>query len=144
MSRLRFQAESKESKDPIRGNKLLRPYPIEEKIKITHEENPRDRAVGYAKELAGTTVTARNVQLPGKVYTQPGCQDEGPPRSDKENAEFAWEDTHTKILEARPRSKITQHCNTLTHRKKSLLNVMRAWVHVYSKTARQSTSHLEA
>lgn len=84
MSRLRFQAESKESKDPIRGNKLLRPYPIEEKIKTTHEENPRDRAVGYAKEQAGTTVTARNVQLPGKVYTQPGCQDEGPPRSDKE------------------------------------------------------------
>ena len=62
----------------------------------------------------------------------------------KKNAEFAWEDTHTKILETRPRSKITKHCNTLTHRKKSLLNVMRAWVHVYSKTARQSTSHLEA
>lgn len=60
----------------------------------------------------------------------------------KKNAEFAWEDTHNKILETRPRSKITKHCNTLTHRKKSLLNVMR--VHVYSKTARQSTSHLEA
>lgn len=36
------------------------------------------------KIQGGTTVTARNVQLPGKVYTQPGCQDEGPPRSDKE------------------------------------------------------------
>ena len=84
MSRLRFQAEFKERKDPIRGNKLLQPYPIEEKIKTTHEENPRDRAVGYAKEEAGTTVTARNVQLPGEVYTQPGCQDEGTPRSDKE------------------------------------------------------------
>ena len=84
MSRLRFQAESKESKDPIIGNKLLRPYSDEERIKTRHEEDPRDKAVGCAKEQAGAIVTARNVQLPGKVYTQPGCQDAGPPHSDKE------------------------------------------------------------
>ena len=84
MSRLRLQAQSKKSKDPIRGDQLFRPYPDEGGIKTGRKEDPRDKAVGCAKEQAGATVTTRNVQLPGKVYTQPGCQDAGSPGSGKE------------------------------------------------------------
>lgn len=49
MSRLRLQSQSEESKDFIRGDKLLRPYPDEGGIKTRHEEGPRDKAVGGAK-----------------------------------------------------------------------------------------------
>ena len=84
MSRLRLQAQSKESKDPIRGDQLFRPYLDKGGIKTRRKEDPRDKAVGCAKEKAGATVTARNVQLSGKLYTQPGCQDAGPPGSGKE------------------------------------------------------------
>ena len=84
MSRLRLQAQSEESKDPIGGDKLLRPHPDEGGIKTRRKEDPRDKAVGGAKEQAGATVTARNVQLRWKVHTQPGCQDTGPLHSGKE------------------------------------------------------------
>ena len=74
---------------------LSRPYPNEGGIKTRRKEDPRDKAVGCAKEQAGATVTARNVQLPGKVYTQPGCQDAGPPGSGKEECRICvGRDTH--------------------------------------------------
>ena len=69
MSRLRLQAQSEESKDPIGGDQLLQPHPDEGGIKTRRKEDPRDKAVGGAKEQAGATVTARNVQLPWKVCT---------------------------------------------------------------------------
>ena len=95
MSRRRLQAQSKESKDPIRGDQLFRPYPDEGGIKTRRKEDPRDKAVGCAKEQARATVTARNVQLPGKFYTQPGCQDAGPPGSGKEECRICvGRDTH--------------------------------------------------
>ena len=74
---------------------LSRPYPNEGGIKTRRKEDPRDKAVGCAKEQAGATVTARNVQLPGKVYAQPGCQDAGPPNSGKEEYRICvGRDTH--------------------------------------------------
>ena len=57
------------------GFRLLRPHPNKGRIKTRCKEDPRDKAVGSAKEQAGATVTAKNVQLPGKVCTQSGCHE---------------------------------------------------------------------
>ena len=57
----------------------------------------------------------------------------------KKNAEFVWEETHTKTFEAlKAELNENKHCSTLTHRKKSLSSVMpakRAWVRVYFRIA---------
>ena len=90
MSRLRLQAQSKVSKDPTRGDQLFRPYPDEGGIKTRRKEDPRAKAVGCAKEQAGATVTARNVQLPGKVYTNLAAKTQDLRALVKKNAEFVW------------------------------------------------------
>ena len=98
MPRLRLQAQPEESKDPLGPDKLFRPYPNKRGIKTRRKEDPRDKAVGNSKEQAGATVTARNVQLPGKVCTQSGCQDTGPSGSSKEERRIRLGgDTHQDI-----------------------------------------------
>ena len=90
MSRLRLQAQPEESKDPIELDKLLRPHPNKRGIKTRCKEDPRDKAVGSAKEQAGATVTAGNVQS--------GSHDTGPSPTGKEKCRIcAGRDTHQDI-----------------------------------------------
>ena len=43
MTRLGLQAQSEESKDPIRGDQLLRPYPHKGGIETRRKEDPRNK-----------------------------------------------------------------------------------------------------
>ena len=100
MWRLRLQVQPEESKDPIEPDKLLRPHPNKRGIKTRCKEDPRDTAVGSAKEQAGAAVTAGSVQLPGKFVPNLAAKTQDLRALVKKNAEFVWEETHTKIFEA--------------------------------------------
>ena len=101
MSRLRLQAQSEESKDPIKGDQLLRPHPDEGGIKTRRKEDPRDKAIGGAKKNKQEQQSLLGMfNYLGEFVPNLAAKTKDLRALVKKNAEFVWEETHTKILEA--------------------------------------------